>query len=121
MFEIRESIKRWQERLLDLTKRNRLLYFKPGRTCVRLTLPVADGGDGTATKSECDRIFDLVGSRKGLVFDYADNANYNGTSSVCVQFDVCWDGDGYCDGRIAYKRPNGSLTPDRDPVGFTMN
>ena len=37
-----EVIARWQERLLDLTKRNRLLYFKPGRSAVRIASHTAN-------------------------------------------------------------------------------
>ena len=59
--DLAEVIARWQQRLLDLTKRNRLLYFKPGRTAVRLTSHTPD------QISE-----QLLSHASGLSFDYAE-------------------------------------------------
>ncbi len=59
--DLAEVIARWQERLLDLTKRNRLLYFRSGRSAVRLTSHTPD------QISE-----ELLGQASGLSFDYAE-------------------------------------------------
>ncbi len=56
-----QSIARWQEQLLDLTKRNRLLYFKPGRSAIRITNHTID------ELSE-----ELLSHPAGLSFDYAE-------------------------------------------------
>ena len=59
--DVSEVIARWQQRLLDLTKRNRLLYFKPGRTAIRIT---------TGTPDELSE--QLLSHSSGLSFDYAE-------------------------------------------------
>ena len=47
-----QAIKRWQEELLDLTRRNRLLYFKPSSGALALTHPdVENLFDSLANKS----------------------------------------------------------------------
>ena len=59
--DLTEVIARWQQRLLDLTKRNRLLYFRSGRSAVRLTSHTPD------QISE-----ELLSQASGLSFDYAE-------------------------------------------------
>ena len=59
--DLAEVIARWQQRLLDLTKRNRLLYFRSGRSAVRLTSHTPD------QISE-----ELLSQASGLSFDYAE-------------------------------------------------
>ena len=59
--DLTEVIARWQQRLLDLTKRNRLLYFKPGKTAVRIT---------SHTPNELSE--QLLAHPSGLSFDYAE-------------------------------------------------
>ena len=56
-----EVIARWQQQLLDLTKRNRLLYFRSGRSAVRLT---------SHTPDQISK--ELLGQASGLSFDYAE-------------------------------------------------
>ena len=53
-------IGRWQQSLLDLSRRNRLLFFKPGKTFVRLL------------DREPDTLIEALSSRRGLRFDYAE-------------------------------------------------
>ena len=56
-----ESVKDWQDRLLQLDRGNNLLYFKPGTTAVRI---VDQSPDGIVEQ--------LLSSRTGLTFDYAE-------------------------------------------------
>ncbi len=56
------SVEDWQRRLLQLDRRNNLLYFKPGRSAVLIVDQTPDGIVG-----------DLLTSRKGLDFDYAES------------------------------------------------
>ena len=58
---IEEVIARWQTRLLDLTRSNRLLYFKVGKSAVPIT-----GRSSDELSQELSR------TRKGLRFDYAE-------------------------------------------------
>ena len=58
--DISAVIARWQQSLLDLTRRNRLLFFKPGKTFVRLI----DVGP--------DELLERLSSPRGLSFDYAE-------------------------------------------------
>ena len=53
-------IGRWQQNLLDLTRRNRLLFFKPGKTVVRLL------------ETEPDSLIEDLSARNGLSFDFAE-------------------------------------------------
>lgn len=56
-----ERVAEWQRRLLQLDRRNNLLYFRPGRAAVLIA-------DHTP-----DQIMDvLLSSRRGLTFDYAE-------------------------------------------------
>lgn len=56
-----EVVADWQRRLLQLDRRNNLLYFRPGRTAVRLVEQTPDG-----------IMASLLASRRGLTFDYAE-------------------------------------------------
>ena len=56
-----ESVEDWQHRLLQLDRRNNLLYFRPGRSAVRIVDQTTDG-----------IIEQLLSSRRGLTFDYAE-------------------------------------------------
>lgn len=56
------SVGEWQDRLLQLDRRNNLLYFKPGTTAVRI---VDQSPDGIVKQ--------LLSSRTGLAFDYAES------------------------------------------------
>ena len=58
--EVGAVIGRWQQSLLDLSRRNRLLFFKPGKTFVRLL------------DREPDTLIEALSSRRGLRFDYAE-------------------------------------------------
>ena len=60
---IREKIGEWAERLLQLDRRNNLLYFKPGRSAVGIVVIAPDAIDAQLRRS-----------RKGLVFPYAPPA-----------------------------------------------
>ena len=56
-----EVVTKWQERLLQLDLRNKLLNFKPGKTAVRIVDQTADG------------LVESLNSRPaGLTFDYAE-------------------------------------------------
>ena len=55
------SVEDWQRRLLQLNRRNNLLSFKPGRSAVLIVDQTPDSIEG-----------DLLTSRKGLDFDYAE-------------------------------------------------
>lgn len=56
-----EVIATWQNQLLQLDRRNNLLYFRPGKTAVRIVEHSPDS-----------LIEQLLSSRKGLSFDYAE-------------------------------------------------
>ena len=58
--DVSKVIARWQQSLLDLTRRNRLLFFKPGKTFVRLI------------DVEPDELVERLSSPSGLSFDYAE-------------------------------------------------
>jgi len=69
--DIAAVLRRWQHHLLDLSRRNRLLFFKPGRSAVRIV------------DEEPDRISEALGSARGLSFDYAERrANQRSVFSV---------------------------------------
>ena len=56
-----ENVAEWQRRLLQLDRRNSLLYFRPGRNSVHIVDQTPDG------------IMEaLLSSRRGLTFDYAE-------------------------------------------------
>lgn len=57
-----EVVAKWQHGLLQLDRRNNLLYFRPGKTAVRIVDQTPDG----IVKS-------LLSSRRGLIFDYAES------------------------------------------------
>ena len=56
------SVEDWQRRLLQLDRRNNLLYFKPGRSAVLIVDQTPDS-----------IVRNLLTSRKGLDFDYAES------------------------------------------------
>ncbi|MFQ6025903.1 MAG: DUF3320 domain-containing protein [Dehalococcoidia bacterium] len=56
-----ETVSDWQRRLLQLDRRNNLLYFRPGRTAVKI---IDRSPDGVMSA--------LLSSRRGLTFDYAE-------------------------------------------------
>ncbi len=59
--KLAEVIGEWQTRLLQLDRRNNLLYFKPKRSAIRII------------DTSPDKISeDLITSRGGLSFDYAE-------------------------------------------------
>ncbi len=58
---VSEVVENWQTRLLQLDRRNNLIYFKPGRTA---TLIADYSPDEIASR--------LDPSRSGLTFDYAE-------------------------------------------------
>ena len=59
--QFQDVVKRWQTKLLDLSRRNKLLYFKAGKSSVRVVEYSSD------TISEA-----LAAARQGLSFDYAE-------------------------------------------------
>lgn len=59
---LQRSVSEWQQRLLQLDRRNNLLYFRETRTTVGITAPGAD---------ELERL--LQGRRSGLKFPYAES------------------------------------------------
>ena len=59
--KLAEVIGEWQTRLLQLDRRNNLLYFKPGRSAVQVV--------GTSPDVITEA---LISSRRGLSFDYAE-------------------------------------------------
>ncbi len=63
-------IERWQQNLLDLTRRNRLLFFKPSKTVVRLL------------ETGPDRLIERLSARKGLSFDYAERRSQPDSLSI---------------------------------------
>lgn len=64
--DIAEVLGRWQQHLLDLSRRNRLLFFKPGRSSIRIV------------EQDADTIFESLGSSRGLSFDYAERRHREG-------------------------------------------
>jgi hypothetical protein len=56
-----EVVAEWQQHLLQLNRRNNLLYFRPGKTAVR----IAEHKPDIIMRS-------LLDSRRGLTFDYAE-------------------------------------------------
>ena len=40
--QVQQQIKRWKERLIDLSRRNRLIYYKSGRTSLSIEHPEFD-------------------------------------------------------------------------------
>ena len=59
--DLDENVKAWQRRLLQLSRRNNLLYFKPGRQAIPI---VSQSPDSLLTS--------LGHGRRGLSFDYAE-------------------------------------------------
>ena len=57
----RQSVDEWQRRLLQLDRHNNLLYFRPGKTAVR----IAEHAPNSIMEA-------LLSSRRGLTFDYAE-------------------------------------------------
>ncbi len=62
---ISEAIGRWQNSLLDRSRRNRLLFFKPGRLAVRIV------------DTEPDVLWKDLTSPLGLSFDYAERYQFS--------------------------------------------
>ena len=62
--DVSAVIARWQQSLLDLTRRNRLLFFKPGKTFVRLI------------DVKPDELLERLSSPSGLSFDYAERRTH---------------------------------------------
>ena len=59
--DFQETVAAWQRRLLQLDRNNNLLYFRPGRTAIRI---VDQTTEGILSK--------LLSSSRGLSFDYAE-------------------------------------------------
>ena len=64
-----EAVSGWQERLLQLDRKNHLLYFKPGRSAV---LVARHTGESEWTAHSADTITALLSTTRSLSFDYVD-------------------------------------------------